>query len=84
MQGICTTHQATDARYDPLNGAVIFSQYGKTLQGAYFKQAFDGLVNRVCHVSGRLAPQNFGVQSAGKLGQSPVANANLRPLRLLQ
>jgi hypothetical protein len=42
------------------------------------------LVNRACHVSGRFAPQNFGVQSAGKLGQSPVANANLRPLRLLQ
>ena len=68
MQGICTTHQATDARYHPLYGAVVFTQHGQTLQGANFKQAFDGLVNRMCHVGWCLATQNFGVQSAGKLG----------------
>jgi hypothetical protein len=62
----------------------FFTQDGQALQGTYFKQTFDGLVNRVCHVGWCLATQNFGVQSAGKLGQSPVANANLRPLRLLQ
>jgi len=38
------------------------------LQGTYFKQTLDGLVNGVCHVGWCLATQNFGVQSAGKLG----------------
>ena len=68
MQGICTTHKATDARHYPLHGAVVFTQHGQALQGTYFKQTFDGLVNRVCHVGWCLATQNFGVQSAGKLG----------------